>query len=269
MKIDHDMHLLTLYFSLLATGLAGSLHCIGMCGPILLGFAEIFDRTSLTVRGRRVDERRDLGRWHGLIRDFACYHIGRVWTYGVLGFFAGILGQKVRTSGEILGWQGSMAVVLSVAVMVTGVMLLGLVPTGKIGAWLNGCGIHRLTRQGWIAALTRSRGVVARLLLGAVMGLLPCGLVYAVLLVAATLPNPLHSAVGMVVFGLGTLPSLSGVLLARRVIPPGLRAHGTRLAAVFVILTGAVMLGRTLVATPQYNGDDVVLPTCHTLPPSQ
>ncbi|MCE9592351.1 MAG: sulfite exporter TauE/SafE family protein [Planctomycetes bacterium] len=46
------------------------------------------------------------------------------------------------------------------------------------------------------------------------MGLLPCGLVYAMLAVVATLPHPLLSASGMVVFGLGTLPALIAVLLS-------------------------------------------------------
>ena len=44
--------LLTLYGSLLTAGLAGSLHCVGMCGPILAGFAHVFEQVTPTVNGQ-------------------------------------------------------------------------------------------------------------------------------------------------------------------------------------------------------------------------
>jgi len=111
---------------------------------------------------------------------------------------------------------------------------------------LAGCDSGWLARQAWLGKLVHIRGGVARLLLGAVMGLLPCGMVYAVLAIAAALPTPLHSATGMVVFGIGTLPSLTGVLLTHRLVPRRVRAAGTRLTAVVVILTGSWMMIRTL-----------------------
>ena len=78
------------------------------------------------------------------------------------------------------------------------------------------------------------------------MGLLPCGLVYTVLLIAATLPTPLYSAAGMVCFGAGTLPALSAVVLAGRLAPRWLRLHGTRLAALMLVGIGLFMLARSL-----------------------
>lgn len=260
---DPNAHLLAIYTSLLLTGLAASLHCIGMCGPILLSFAQVFEQTSLTLNGRPVAARHAASRWRTLGRDFACYHAGRIWTYAMLGFALGWLGQRVRESIPYLNWQAPLALGISTTVILAGILLLGVAPTEKIRTWLSGCGLTRLLGQRPFSSLLHSRGWLPRLLLGVVMGLLPCGLVYAVLFVTATLPSPLHSALGMVVFGLGTLPSLTTVLLARNFVPPRLRAHGTRFAAVIIILAGSWMMGRALVGWSQSTGHDGTQPSCH------
>ncbi len=82
------------------------------------------------------------------------------------------------------------------------------------------------------------------------MGLLPCGMVYAMLLVTSTLASPLHSALGMVCFGAGTLPALSAVVLGSRAAPAWLRARGTRIAAGLLVAMGVFMLARALLVTP-------------------
>jgi len=264
MTADGTLDLLTIYSSLLIAGLAASLHCIGMCGPILLGFAEVFERTTLTINGRPVADDRSAQQPRSLIWDFACYHAGRIWTYAVLGFGAGWLGQGIRDSSHYLGLQFPLAIAVSAAVIVSGVMLLGVLPIGKIDAWLAGCGAGGLTEKKWFVNLTHHHGWIARLLLGVVMGLLPCGMVYAVLLVVVPMPTPLHSAAGMVIFGLGTLPSLTGVLLAHRVVPRRFRAHGSRLVAVIIIMAGSWMMARTLIVWPIPGGDDGQYPSCHS-----
>ncbi len=66
------------------------------------------------------------------------------------------------------------------------------------------------------------------------------------LLIAATLPTPLHAALGMVCFGAGTLPALSALVLAGRRLPGWLRAAGSRLAAALLVAIGLFMLARSL-----------------------
>lgn len=218
--MNTDSSLIAVYVGLLVTGLVMSLHCIGMCGPILLGFSQVFVR--INGKGSRA--------W-----DFLWYHVGRIWTYAMLGFVAGWLGHAVRA-----GWGRAAGVVIGAIVVLGGVSLLGLIP----GVNLDGCTLKRWQSSRWFTALTSGRGVTPRLLLGVVMGFLPCGLVYAVLAVTAALPTPWHAAGGMVVFGLGTVPSLSAVLLCSSAIPVRLRAGGMRLAAVMVIVAGAWMAAR-------------------------
>ncbi len=217
-----------LLISLFLAGLAGSLHCVGMCGPILLGLAQALG-----------------GGKPGVQWGFLQYHAGRLWTYGMLGLLVGWAGAELRHGAGELGWQRPLAVFASACVIAYSSAALGLIPGLRLtlsapAACLPG------TQRPWLATLLEEPRPGARLLLGAIMGLLPCGLVYAALLVAANLPNPLTSALGMLCFGLGTLPTLTMVVLGGRLLPLRLRAGGSRLAAGLLLAVGLFMMARSL-----------------------
>lgn len=217
-----------IYLSLFLTGLAGSLHCVGMCGPILLGFS------------------RALGRHGRSGLEFFYYHGGRLWTYGLLGLLAGWAGSGLRQEAIQLGWQRPLAVLLSLLVMVSGAAALGWIPGLRFELSSPGACLGGARRWPWLTALLRQPTPSARLLLGAAMGLLPCGLVYAALVVAATLPSPAHSAAAMLCFGAGTLPALSALVLGGRLVPLKWRRDGTRVTAAVLVVVGLFMLGRAL-----------------------
>jgi sulfite exporter TauE/SafE len=219
-----------IYGSLFLAGLAGSLHCLGMCGPILIAFSQTFRSP------RKL--------------DFLAYHVGRLWTYSLLGFLVGWAGWELRAGAGVLVSQRTIAVVASLLIIVAGVAASGLVPGWRLDSRLTGCALHATGQNHWLTALLHDPRLGARLLLGAVMGLLPCGMVYAVLAMAATLPTPLHSAVAMLCFGLGTLPALSVLVLGTRRLPVWLRAHSLRLVAGWLVATGVFMLLRALLVTP-------------------
>jgi hypothetical protein len=244
---------LAFFGTLLAAGLAGSLHCVGMCGPILIGFTQAVGRTP-TARpagaARGGATARGPAPFH---LEFLAYHAGRIWTYAMLGLAAGMLGGRARAGAALYGWQRPVTVILAAAVMAAGVLLLGILPAARLEAFLTGCGIARLRGRPWFASLTASPGPLPRLLLGALMGLLPCGLVYAMLALVASLP-PAHAALGMLVFGLGTIPSLTAVLLFGRSISGWMRRHGTRLVAATLIVAGAVMMWRALSSPAEHVG---------------
>lgn len=231
----------TTYVGLLVMALAGSLHCVGMCGPILVGFSQAFERAKLTVAGKPVAR-----RWRTAAWEMTCYHAGRIWTYALLGLLAGWLGEGIRHGSDLMGWHRAAGVTISGAIILSGVMLLGVVPGVKLDALLSGCAFGKWGAARWFQMLLASRGMAPRLLLGAIMGFLPCGFVYGMLVVVATLPTPWHAALGMVVFGIGTLPALTAVLVTTRLVPVRLRANGTRLVAVILVLLGAWMMTRSL-----------------------
>lgn len=215
--------------ALLAAGLAGSLHCIGMCGPILAGFAQLSPG----------------GRPASLRSDFLAYHAGRIWTYALMGFAAGSFGARLREEAERLGWQRALSLLFATAVLATALLLSGMIPVRRLESFLRACGGASLVRRP-LQAIARTPGPGPRLLLGAMMGFLPCGLVYAMLATVATFPSPVHAALGMLLFGLGTIPSLSVVLLLGRSIAPWVRRHGSPLVAAALLLSGGMMLWRAL-----------------------
>lgn len=214
-------------------GLAGSLHCVGMCGPILVAFSGVVGNGD-GLRGRL---------------EFLAYHAGRLWTYGLLGLLAGWTGSELRVGSASLGWQRPLAVIFAVLVILSGLSAMGWLPGWRFMTSSSGCG--QMIRQGrrGLGLLAGRQRLAARLLLGSVMGFLPCGLVYAMLLVVATLSSPLASAVAMLCFGLGTLPSLTAVVLGSRALPIRWRAQGTRIAAVLILGIGVFMLARALLVT--------------------
>lgn len=183
--------------ALFMAGLLGSLHCVGMCGPILLAFSRLLP-PSASGDGPRC-----------LAWDVGLYHAGRIWTYGLLGFLAAWAGSGLRLGAESAGLQRALSMAVACAVVLCGLVAwLGL-PGARGAALVDTCQqlLHR--RRGALGGLLRAPQSSARFLVGIVMGFLPCAMTYSALWVVTTLPTPLHGAVAMVCFGLGTLPALS------------------------------------------------------------
>ncbi len=158
---------------LLAGAAASPLHCAPMCGGFVLG--QVSDRIARLPSAH-------LSECHRLrSASLMPYHLGRLTTYTALGFMAGAGGFVIQRLG------GS-----------AGVFLL-------IGAALLVLQAARRLRPGFVLPLTRTlRGYP----LGLALGFLPCGILYAALAAAAATGSPVHGALAMFSFGLGTVPAL-------------------------------------------------------------
>jgi sulfite exporter TauE/SafE len=215
----------TAYGALLLSGFLGSLgHCLGMCGPLVL-------MIGLQARAR------------GMVGApiHVLYHGSRIAVYAGLGVAAGTLGSLLGLGASLNHVAGVVSLALGLGVVVFGLGYLGWLPLGKIeggGAWLERAMSRALERGG--------RGGI--LLLGALNGLLPCGLVYSALLVAATTGGPLPGALGMVLFGLGTLPALLIVGMGAGALSPRVRQTLGRVAGVVIVLVGLQLIMRGLAA---------------------
>ncbi len=172
-----------IYISAILLGLAGSLHCIAMCGPFMAAISAPFDRPASFVP-----------RW-------VLHHLGRLLGYAAIGLVFGLAG---RVASLVIMQQWVM--VLAGALMILGV-LIGLLKTRVSGPmWFQ-----RFTNAFMSAGCKMSAEGKAGgwLLLGIANGLVPCGLVYAAAGGAVASASPWGGALFMVAFGIGNLPVLS------------------------------------------------------------
>ena len=184
---------------LFLAGLAGSFtHCAGMCGPFVLS------QTGALLAQTTIAQATPLRRLRASL--LVPYHLGRITTYALIGAAISVpFGLTVTLGG--LWWLPPILLVLAALSFVA--IALGLLRgTGLPGGLYGGLGtsLARLGRP-LISQPTGFRGYV----LGLLLGLLPCGLVYAALTGAVSSGEPLAAFLGMVAFGAGTIPALIGV----------------------------------------------------------
>ena len=165
----------------LILGFIGSLHCAAMCGPLLLAVSGVGSRGA--------------SRLSPLI-----YHAGRLASYGALGLLFGAVGKTFALVG-LQRW-------LSIAA--GGLMLAGLAFSNR-GPAVRAIGRSIVKIKAAFAHLLQKRTIAAQFLLGALNGLLPCGLVYIAAAGAAATLSPWLGAAHMALFGVGTLPMLLGI----------------------------------------------------------
>jgi hypothetical protein len=185
-----------------AVGLLSSFHCIGMCGGIM---------GALTFG--LPNEIRNKGSM--LLPYLLCYNLGRVVSYGLAGGLFGLFGSALFAGLE--PWFGE-AWPQRLAAMV--MIVIGLNIAGGLPQLIQ---LERLGSPLWAKleplgrALMPVRSLTRAFLYGLVWGWLPCGLVYAMLVVAAGQTGFGDGALLMMVFGLGTLPPviLTGMLVGR------------------------------------------------------
>ena len=183
---------------LFLTGLIGGFaHCGPMCGPFVLAQAAT-SASDIPVFGRLAG---------GLLLP---YHLGRVATYAGLGAFAAALGAAAAAIAPLR--------LAAAALLITAALLFALQALARLAPELtHACGgrWREALSLRWAERLARLSGPLfdmptpaGRFTLGMVLGLLPCGFLYAALAAAASTRDPLAGAAAMMAFCLGTAPSL-------------------------------------------------------------
>ena len=176
--------MIALAAAVLASSLAGSVHCAAMCGP-LMGL----------YRGAGAP------RW----RPHLAHAGGRGLAYVGLGTVAGLVGGAVDLAGRAVEVQRAAWVLGAVAVLAVG----GLSLASALGAPLRLSG-GRTFRAG-LVQLRRRRPVVRAALVGLLSAALPCGWLWAFVALAAGTGRALDGAAVMLAFWLGTLPVMFGL----------------------------------------------------------
>jgi uncharacterized protein len=225
---------------IVAGGLLGSAHCVGMCGGLVLslGTARLGPPPAGWLRFFSADLARQL-----------IYALGRVQTYALLGAMAGYGGWRLLAAPHVLvNMQAVLSMLAGLLLLAQGIITVGWWPfhrTSSVRGYCTGATFF----ASWLDA-TRASNVF---LGGMINGLLPCGLVYGYLALAASSGAMLRGATTMLLFGLGTIPALALVGCGGAVIGMRWRQRLFWLAGWCIVLTGLITLIRGI-AFVQWNG---------------
>ncbi|WP_268797122.1 sulfite exporter TauE/SafE family protein [Pseudomonas huanghezhanensis] len=206
--------LLPMLASAVILGLLGGGHCLGMCGGLMGALTLAIPKEQ---RSRR-------------FRLLLAYNVGRIVSYALAGLVIGLAGWAVANSPGAM----FMRVLAGLLLITMGLYLAG---------WWSGLTrLESLGRGLWryiqpvASRLLPVSSLPRALLLGALWGWLPCGLVYSTLLWSASQGDALHSAVLMLAFGLGTWPVLLATGLAAERTTALLRKRGVRMAGGILVI---------------------------------
>lgn len=202
-------------------GILGSAHCLGMCG----GFAFAIGGWATT--------------WQESAARQILYTLGRVFTYAVLGAIAGYSGLRVTSQfPAFLSLPAVLSLLAGSVLIHQGLLAAGWLPkkglAGQPGCVASSLFASFITGPGWLQAF----------LAGLFTGLLPCGLLYSMVALAASSRGILLGMAVMVVFGLGTAPAMVLAGFSRNLLGLAWRKPLFKLAAICLIVTGAVSLAR-------------------------
>lgn len=205
---------------LVVSGLLGSAHCLGMCGPF-----------AVAIGAATPSWRRNLSRQ-------VCYSAGRIFTYAALGAAAGFLGLRIAATCAV--WVNVPAVLAIAAggvLMVQGLFAAGVLPTRGVAA-------AACPGAAGVRSLLAARGMTEAFLAGLFTGFLPCGLLYGMLALAAS-THGIGTGLGtMIAFGLGTVPAMVAAGLGGSILGVAARRQLHAVAAWCLVLTGAVSIAR-------------------------
>ena len=216
------------FAAMVGLGLVGSVHCLGMCGPLVTTYAD------------RLDDGGPLSVAE--IRQQALFNVGRTLSYTLLGGLFGAAGAllfdlaTLARVGELV--RGGVGVTVGLVILAVGAGYLTRgravdvgrsVPlVGDLFARVSSTLVSRLDR------LVDGPGMVA---LGAIHGLLPCPLLYPAFLYAATTGSAVTGALSLAALGLGTVPLVFAAGTAFGTLPAHRRAALHRaLGGVFLLL---------------------------------
>lgn len=202
-------------------GAVGSLHCIGMCGPLSLALP-----TQHLSQGKR-------------FLSLISYQLGRILTYSLLGFLFGLAGSGI----SMTGFQQQFSIVLGTTILLLAIMY-----------WIRKTSFHIALFNDFYfyiqkligRLLYKVRGPSGFLAMGVANGFLPCGLVYVAIAGALTSPNITNGVLFMAMFGAGTMPAMLFVGYLGRIFSIPLRQTMRKLVPIFITAMGIILILRGL-----------------------
>ncbi len=202
----------------LVMGAVGSMHCVGMCGPLAL----MLPIRQLTMQARFISA--------------LLYNVGRMLTYGVLGLIAG----SIAHTAIFFGYQQWISITAGLVILSFVWMpriSISNAATRTTNSWMN-------VLRSLLSRFFTRKGYSSSLFIGMLNGLMPCGLVYMALAAAMATGSVMNSSIFMMVFGLGTLPAMWALIFFGNTIPVTLRYKLNKMYPVLMSLTACLLIIR-------------------------
>ena len=202
-------------------GLMGSLHCVGMCGPI--AFMLPVDQTNNYKKFGQI----------------FIYHFGRLMAYGIIGLVFGFLGKGL----SIFGAQQKLSIAIGVLMI-----LVVLIPYKTFNKYNLSKPIYKVISKvkNQLGKELKKKSPDTFLTIGFLNGFLPCGLVYMALFGAIAMGNALQGGLYMMLFGLGTIPLMTTAIYFSGLLKGGIRQKVQKVIPVFVVVIGLLFILRGL-----------------------
>lgn len=199
----------------LILGLGASLHCLGMCGPLVM----VVPIKNNSLKGK--------------VWGITQYHIGKTLTYALLGLLIGIVGISLQT----LKWMQILSVITGILIIVFAWKKFIKIPANNKFQQF----ITRFSGRS-LNLLHKSTLPFKPFFFGFINGLLPCGLIYIALLNSLLAGNPFFSMMAMVFFGIGTIP----ILTIAKFASFKLNWQSSKLTPVLITVVGLMIIVRGL-----------------------
>jgi sulfite exporter TauE/SafE len=200
-------------------GLFGSMHCIGMCGPITLALPG-FQSNLQKVLSSRV-----------------LYNLGRTVTYSLMGAVIGLAGEGISLAGA-QRWLSIGSGILLILIILTPVRVSSrfrlLKPAYHFTEYL----------KKKFGSLLKTDSVTSVFLIGILNGFLPCGLVYVALAGALAAGSLVNGTLYMTFFGLGTIPLMFAFSVFGQFVGVNVRRRFNKLIPVFIVVLGIMFILR-------------------------
>jgi uncharacterized protein len=223
-------------------GIGGSLHCMGMCGPIVLALPTYKDEYGKLLTGRIL------------------YNLGRLVTYSIMGGILGFIGFTIA----LAGFQRWFSIFL-------GLLVLVFLFYPKLSLMLNVAHpINRFNQRlmRFFGKWLKKKSLRSQFLIGLANGLLPCGLVYIALAGAIVSGTLISGVMYMALFGLGTFPLMLALSFSGNFIGMEFKRRLYRFTPAFIVVIALIFILRGLnlgipYISPKIDSSGATVEMCH------
>jgi sulfite exporter TauE/SafE len=238
-------------------GLFGGIHCVAMCGGVVGVLCSAAPRCPTASAARGGSRLARAPYW-------VAYNAGRIGSYTLLGLLFASLGTLSTGVFPLEHVRFGLRATAAICMLAVGLHLAGLPSVVKA--------VESLGAPLWkrLAPLTKRvlplRTPLHALVLGALWGLMPCGLLYGALALAASAESPALGAMTMAAFGVATLPVMLTMSAVAQGVSRALSRTWVRRAAGAVVLAFGLWSSAGLATQAGIAGSFGLAPHGHCCP---